>query len=275
MGINRYGVLEQTKLHDVLDEHTERIRRSGFAVAPSGLRDNTLEAVRGSLDRLIQERNRHYGLPRLTSLGEAETIRAPLAFDPLFLEIATNPIVMSVARRLMGEYIVLSQQNGIVNAPSDRPPHQSAWHRDLPYQHFVSSRPLAVNALLCVDPFEPESGATWVLPGSFSDAAFPSDEYIRAAELQIEAPAGSFIIMNSMLFHRAGWNRSKHMRRAVNTLYTLPFVKQQIRLPVLLRGRWRDDPELNRFLGYDSDSADSVEDFLALREAKAAHNPTA
>ena len=38
--------------------------------------------------------------------------------------------------------------------------HQSAFHRDLPYQHFTSSRPIAINALFCADEFTNENGAT-------------------------------------------------------------------------------------------------------------------
>jgi len=52
-----------------------------------------------------------------------------------------------LSKLIVGKFI-LNQQNGI-NPPGETC-NQSAWHRDLPYQHYVSSTPLTINALLCM-----------------------------------------------------------------------------------------------------------------------------
>jgi hypothetical protein len=47
---------------------------------------------------------------------------------------------------------VLHLQNGIINMPNEEH-HQSSWHRDLPYQNWTSSEPLACNVFYCLDNF--------------------------------------------------------------------------------------------------------------------------
>ncbi|MGD2133845.1 MAG: phytanoyl-CoA dioxygenase family protein, partial [Maricaulaceae bacterium] len=198
----------------------------------------------------------------------ADQVRAPLTQDESFLKIATNPAVLEVVRRCIGKFIVLMQQNGIVNAPAPEPHHQTAWHRDLPYQHITTSRPIAINALFCVDPFEAEMGATFMLPASHLREEFPSEAYVRKHETQVYAKPGSYIVINSMLYHRAGWNRSNRKRRAVNNVYTIPYIKQQIALPAALGGKWSDDPELSQLLGYETDPPRSVAAYIHERARK-------
>lgn len=264
-----YGISERFAAADEIDVHAERIRRLGYSVVESGLSTDALASLRETTDRLLRkEEERWGGRERLARLGETDVVRAPLAVDDQFLGVATNPTVLALVRRLIAPYIVLMQQNAIVNAPSEKPHHQTAWHRDLPYQHFTTSRPIAINALLCIDPFEPEMGATWVLPGSHTADVFPSDDYVAFAEVQMQAPVGSYIVMDSMLYHRAGWNQSGRVRRAVNNVYTPPFIKQQISLPRTLGGRWSDDLPLKQLLGYETETPGSVEEYIASREAR-------
>ena len=61
-----------------------------------------------------------------------------------------------------------------------------------------------------------------------------------------------------MTYHRGGVNRSNGLRRGVNHLFGLPFIKQHISFPQSLRGKYRDDPSLSKFLGYDTEAAESV-----------------
>jgi len=267
--INRYGVARQNSLSDELDAHAEDIRIKGFTIMDAQLGSGTLDNYREALDVLMdQQIAAAGGRAGLEAIGEADVVRAPLAADERFLEIATNSRVMALITRLLGDYFILSQQNGILNRRSDQPHHQTAFHRDLPYQHFVSSRPLAINALFCIDPFTPDVGSTVVIPGSHMAENFPSDAYIARNEVATTAQAGHVLVMDSMLFHRAGVNRTSQVRRGINHLYTIPILKQQISFPALLGGKWSDDASLARFLGYASEPARSVEEYRAARRPR-------
>lgn len=262
-----YGIVERTEAASLVAQCAERIRLVGYAVLPSGLSNAVIADLSDRLDRVMARQVQEFGgHDRMESIGDTLTARCPLLYDEAFLALATHAGVLSVARALLGEFIVLMQQNGVIN-PAGREHTQTSYHRDLPYQHFVSSRPLAVGALFCLDPFTVETGATTVLPASHRMEAFSSAEVAAALELPVIADPGSFILFDAMVFHRAGANRSDRPRRAVNQVFSVPIIAQQISLPDALGGRYADDSALAPLLGYGATPAPSV---LAWRERRLA-----
>lgn len=266
-----YGVKERLAARDRIDVHVQELQLQGFTVVDGGFTPQQIASFRDKLDRLLPEQARKAGgIERLRKVGEHETLRCPLAVDPGFLAVAANPAILGLCRKMLGDYFILMQQNGISLSPQSSH-HQSAYHRDLPYQHFVSSRPLAINALLALDDFDAANGATLAIAGSHKVEGFPSDEVVGRLERPIEAKAGSYLVLDSMTYHRGGRNTTGTPRRAVNNVYVLPFLKQQIALPRLLGGKYGDDPALARLLGYDSDPPASLEEWWAGRDKRAGY----
>jgi hypothetical protein len=262
-----YGIVERTEAVTAAARCVERIRMIGYAVLPTGMPSGDVADLGSRLDRVMARQVEEFGGPeRVSMIGDTLTARCPLLYDDAFLDLAVRADVLAVARALLGEFVVLMQQNGVLNGPDSQHP-QTSYHRDLPYQHFVSSRPLAMSALFCIDPFTVEAGATTVLPASHRMEAFPSDESATELEVSVVAEPGSFIVFDSMLFHRAGVNRTARPRRAVNHVYTVPVIAQQISLPDALGGRYADDRELAPLLGYRTAPAASV---VAWRERRLA-----
>lgn len=261
-----YGIKEKRVDKDTLDVHVQEIQMLGHTVLEPAAPADRLAAWRHAFDRILeQQATESGGFDALRRIGEADTARALLAYDGSFLDVATDSRVMEICKRLLGDYFILMLQNGVVNQPTQQPHHQAAYHRDLPYQHFISSRPLALSAVFCLDAFEVDNGATMFISGSHKTEAFPSDGYVEKMQHSISAPAGSIIMFDSMLFHRGGINRSSAVRRAINNVFVLPFLKQQIVLPALLNGKWSNDPWLRCLLGYESDPPLSPAEFRARR----------
>jgi ectoine hydroxylase-related dioxygenase (phytanoyl-CoA dioxygenase family) len=263
-----YGVREFSPAVDLLDRHAEELRLVGYTVLDSGLKPEEVANLSGRIKPIIEGQEREFGgAQAMARIGEANTARALLAYDEAFLALAANPQLMVLVAKMLGQNFVLSQQNSTVLEPLNSH-HQTAFHRDLPYQHFTSSRPIAINALFCADEFTNENGATRVIPGSHKYEPFPSDDVIRQLVVTVTAPAGSFIVLDAMIYHGAGENRSPHARRGVNHVFVLPFMRQQVDLPKMLGGRYADDPNLSRLLGYDYRTPESVMDWRRSREAK-------
>ncbi|MDY3554280.1 phytanoyl-CoA dioxygenase family protein [Gemmata sp. JC717] len=268
--IKSYGVRETTAVGTEAERHAEEIRLCGFTVLRGVVRAEYLDAARAGLDRLYAEQAAAAGgADRLARINDANIVRCPLAQDDLFLELVTQPRLLAVAAALLGEYFVLQQQNGVINPPAGDN-YQAAWHRDLPYQHFVSSRPLALSALVCIDPFTAETGGTCVLPGSHKSEQFPSADYVRAHERGAVGDPGDVLVFDSMLYHRAGTNRSGRLRRGLNNVLGLPLLQQQISLPRALGGRFAEDPFLRKFLGYETEPAGSSFEWRGRRLEKLA-----
>jgi hypothetical protein len=262
-----YGILQQNSSLDILDEAVEQVRNIGFAIIDSGY--STLELLQFS-EEFNATRKRYietYGENELKSKNEYNTIRSPLTHgSDAFLKLALNDNLMSILKKLIQGKFILNQQNGIINPPQETY-NQAAWHRDLPYQHFVSTKPLAINALFCVDDFTCENGATFVMPASHKTEAFPSENYIKKNALQVQAKAGSFILLDCMVFHAGGYNSTKSSRRAVNHVYNIPYFKQQINIPNNMKGVNLSEGEKN-ILGFNCIEPSSVTHFLSTRVGK-------
>lgn len=229
-----YGVLEQDKPRSEFDEIAEQVRRVGYGILESGYTSDELNKLSEAFNITRSNYVQIHGEEYLSRANEFYTIRALLTHgDPVFLGLASNNNLMILLRKLIEGKFILNQQNGIIN-PSRKTYNQRAWHRDLPYQHYVATRPLAVNALFCIDDFSPDNGATFVLPATHKTVNYPSELYIQRNALQVQAKAGQYIVLDCMLFHCGGFNYTKVDRRAVNHLYTIPYFKQQIKLPALL-----------------------------------------
>jgi ectoine hydroxylase-related dioxygenase (phytanoyl-CoA dioxygenase family) len=264
-----YGIVEQAGGGTSAALLAGRIRLAGYGVIPSGLSAATVAELGDRLDRVMARQIEEFGgAERMAAIGDTLTARCPLVYDDAFTALASHPGLLALARELLGPYVVLMQQNGVINPPK-QPHTQLSYHRDLPYQHFVSSRPLAMSALFCIDPFRVETGATTVIPASHRMEAFPSPEVAAEIDTPVTAEAGSFIVFDSMLFHRAGANVSERPRRAVNQVFSVPIIAQQVSLPDALDGRHADDPELARLLGYEVAPSRLV---LAWRERRLARN---
>jgi hypothetical protein len=265
----RYGVIEQATSNTDVERTCESIRHLGYGIIDGGYAPGWLASLSDAFDSARERyHSEHGGREQLKAIDEHNTIRLPLAFEPMFLELAANGKILDICSRLIPGYVVLNQQNGIINPPRGERYNQGAWHRDLPYQHFVSSRPLAINALFCLDAFTIENGATKVLPASHRQEAFPSDDFVGANAATVTAPAGSFIVLDCMMFHSGGVNTTGNPRRAVNHVYSIPLLRQQIDLPHALGEHFVTDGKLRRLLGYDLQMPGSVAEYLAGRSGK-------
>jgi ectoine hydroxylase-related dioxygenase (phytanoyl-CoA dioxygenase family) len=248
---NFYGKLNQVKCENVIDLYIEEIKTDGFTIIENVLSKKELDKYRKKIDQVYKKQETDFGIKKLEKLNEKNMCRMPLKYDDYFINIATNKIVLQIVERFLGKFYILNLQNAIINKPNEEH-HQSSWHRDLPYQNFTISSPISINALFCIDEFSEETGATVVVPYTHNTEILPSDRYIAKHQAVATAKAGSVIVFDSMLFHKAGYNSSTIIRRAVNHQYQIPLLKQFYNFPKVLNGKFSDDKFLNQLLGYTS-----------------------
>jgi hypothetical protein len=252
MNERAYGVVDQTVCDNDLACQIEEVTLKGFTVIPNVIPGHELATWRQKIDHIYTVQEEQFGRDALMAISELDVCRAPLLYDRDFLKLATAPTTQSVVRAFLGDWFILNLQNAIINRPATVH-HQSAWHRDLPYQNLVTSHPLGINVLLAIDEFSEETGGTTLLPFSHKSETLPSSEYIARNRVAVCAPAGSAVVFDVMLFHKAGSNRSNIVRRAVNQLFTRPIIKQQYDFAVALaQHRSSFDMDVERLLGFTS-----------------------
>jgi ectoine hydroxylase-related dioxygenase (phytanoyl-CoA dioxygenase family) len=254
--IKSYGVTEFHQLESDQERIVEEVRIIGYSVIENVLNDEELKKTREKLDAVLVKQEEGFGKDKLKSINELNLARCPLAYDEYFIDIAANKMIIDIIKKLIGNYVLLHLQNGIINTPNEEH-HQSSWHRDLPYQEYTTSRPIGINALYCIDNFSGASGGTLLLPFSHRLEKLPSINYLGKHELQLEAKAGSVVLFDSMVYHKAGYNSSNNVRRAINHVYTTGIFKQQLNLPAMLNKKYATDPQLKVLLGFESVVPDS------------------
>lgn len=243
----------------------EEIERVGFTTLVGAVSLPLLARMRDSLDRVLVAQTTNFGgVADMAAIGDEGTARALLEADPVFLELLGLPQLEALVETLLGPAALVMQQNGIV-MPGECGDHvQQSWHRDLPYQSWVATKPLALGALLALDAFTVDNGATLFIPGSHRHSTFPSASFVDRWQMPALAAAGSIIVFDAMVFHRGGVNRSPQPRRAVNTLFGIPLLTQQI----TLTAKPGMDAKKRRRLGLDYVPAESAEAWRERRRAR-------
>lgn len=263
-----YGINKKTVLATKEEFHLEEFYNLGYTIIENGLPTSELLVLKEELDKVYKIQEDELGRDNLDKIDETNLVRIPLAYSDLFAKLAAKEDFMYYVKKILGDFFVLHLQNGIINMPNEAH-HQSSWHRDLPYQNWTSSEPLACNVYYCLDDFNSQTGATHILPFSHQFTSAPSTQYMERHSIQINAPAGSVILFNSMLFHKAGFNTSANIiRRGINHVYVKPIISQQINLPKFLNGKYSDNDFLSMLLGYNTVLANSVFEYRNMRLSK-------
>ena len=155
-----YGADAPRRVDDDLEVHAEELTTLGYTVIEGVLTSAELGEWRQRIDAVYAQQEIEFGgREALAAIGEVDLCRAPLLYDRAFIEMARNERVLTLVRRMIGQFTILNLQNAIINR-SDEQHHQSAWHRDLPYQNWTISKPLAIGALFAIDRFDASTGGT-------------------------------------------------------------------------------------------------------------------
>jgi hypothetical protein len=255
---NTQGVSEAEVINSESEIHYENIVRNGFSTIKNVFSKETCDLAKKKIDQIYKEQIKECGDENyLSSINENNLVRAPIVYDEFFFQFVINQKIKEVLNFAFGDKYILNLQNCPINRAKDKH-FGSAWHRDLSYQHFIPSRPIAISVLVCLDEFTKENGGTCIVPFSHKFEKFPSKNYAKENEKKIEANIGDVFIFDSLIFHRAGENNTNEDRKLIVQVFTLPFIKQQISLPKALNGKFSENNELSYVLGYETEVEQSI-----------------
>lgn len=120
---------------------------------------------------------------------------------------------------------ILHACNPVLGPPSAKS-YLHKIHRDI--RTFISNTNLRINVLVALDDFTVENGATEIYPGSHLNANQPSVDEFEKNKYHLVIPAGTVVLFNSYLWHRAGYNSTNFNRVALTLSYGLSFIKPQM-----------------------------------------------
>ena len=222
-----YGVSSQTTVENAVDLHIENLKLKGFSVCNDFIEAAACDLYSERLENIYSEQERSFGRENLAAINEIDIARMPFMFNHSFCDLFMHPFILELAEKVIGTHFQLHLQNGVINRPQ-KIHHQTSWHRDLPYQDWTISKPLGFNAFYCLTDFTKDNGATFFLPYSHRSDHFPSNQFVSENEFCIEATKGSVVFFDSMIYHRAGFNKTENTRIGINNMFVVPILKQQI-----------------------------------------------
>ena len=144
----------------------------------------------------------------------------------IFRTMAAEPRMLEIMAPILGADLMLGSWAGRVlfpGAPAQEP------HVDYPYWDLFNrgnwprtisdSFHLAVEAVVMLDDFTAENGATGLLPGSQRMCRWPDPDEFERRGIQATGPAGSLILFPALMWHGGQGNRSDTSRAAVLGCY--------------------------------------------------------
>ena len=115
------GCEEFTQFESVIDGYVEEVRVNGFAVLPDVLDSDMIKMLANKVDEISKQQVAEISnLGNLAEINDANIVRALLAYDEAFLDLAVQPLFLLLMQKLLGEYFILQMQNAIINHPSKK-----------------------------------------------------------------------------------------------------------------------------------------------------------
>lgn len=221
------------------------LERDGYCIIERFLTPEETRAKRDALTRILAltptGRNDFEGTTTRRIYGLMAKTRA---FDGP----ATDPLVLGVLDRMLGEY-QLSAPQGIEISPGEK---QQALHRD--DGGYPVPRPrgeIVLNTMWALDDFTEANGATHVVPGShrWLDQRPDADTVTKRAVM----PAGSVMFFVGGVYHGGGANTTDKPRLGVILEYCASWIRQhENQYLAVPRSVVRDlSPRLQELLGYN------------------------
>jgi ectoine hydroxylase-related dioxygenase (phytanoyl-CoA dioxygenase family) len=246
-----HGVLEFENRDNFKDLVIEEISRQGYVVIENFLEKEEVCTAKNKLLDIYEIQIKEVGgLKKLKEINEEGIVRAPLAYDQLFLKkLCLNKKIAPLINALLDGSYHLYSQVAVINNP-DSELYQVAWHREIQYQHLTTSRPLAVQLIFFFDDFTEKNGAMSFIPASHLFEKFPSSNYVKKHSIQPKIKAGSIVLMNSMLYHNAGINLSKSPTFLLTNTFVRPILAQQFEYPRMIRNPAKLSLKEKEILGF-------------------------
>lgn len=206
-----------------IDTFNQVIHERGWIVIENAVDTRLVDRMADDLVECYQT-CRSYQVKNHIDNVTAYTLHHLVGQSPSFLEYLNTMTVAPLIEAYFGGKYILNSFGGAINTARATSYAQNI-HRDI--RSFSGDLRLMLNTLVMLDDFTPDNGSTWLMTGSHTHAAKPSEEEFMDKAEQAIGPKGSVLLFNSNLWHRGGNNNTDHQRRSVTPMYTKPFFKPQ------------------------------------------------
>lgn len=197
-----------------------QIADRGYAVIPDWLSPERVARLGDDLRREVNP-IRELMPPDFTTVRAHNLLAKTRCVD----DLVCDPRLMALVQGVLGPYYQVSVVAMFDLLPGAR---AQALHQDdglwpMPRPH----PPFVVNAVIAVDEFTRDNGATMLVPGSHEWHDRPVVQPPEVTPVQVEMKPGTMVVWSGAMWHGGGANRTGHSRLALDINYNLSWLRQQ------------------------------------------------
>ena len=222
------------------EEKLYQLKMNGYCVLEGIIPNDKIDEVRESVvtAQAVHHEKAEAELAKTRSRGHrvgvqgVANMRGVINETQTFAPYLADARIMALTDALFGPYVRISCTDCVINYPGNE---RGYWHADWPYNqtnatHIPAPYPdtiMHLSTIWMLTPFGPETGGTYIIPGSHRTDDNPSAAGITGidpdapypTETQVSGPAGSVLLYDSRLWHAVPPNRSDTPRVAIIVRY--------------------------------------------------------
>ena len=222
------------------EEKLYQLKMNGYCVLEGIIPDDKIDEVRESVvaAQAAHREKAEAELAKTRSRGHrvgvqgVANMRGVINETQTFAPYLADDRIMALTDALFGSYVRISCTDCVINYPGNE---RGYWHADWPYNqtnatHVPAPYPdtiMHLSTIWMLTPFGPETGGTYIIPGSHRTDDNPSAAGIAGinpdapypTETQVSGSAGSVLLYDSRLWHAVPPNRSDKPRVAIIVRY--------------------------------------------------------
>ena len=246
-------VLPLPGLAESLEQAKEDLSEFGLCFLANALNPSELTELRDALEAQAAAERALGDLAPAGASGVQQPISNMVNKGHVFTDLVLRDEVDELAGYLLGKnFLVSSLTGGVFHGPTEK---AQVLHRDQGQVPATADFTAKCNAFWLLDDFTPESGSTWVVPGSHRWLPqYQNSPPPREVAQQITAPAGTLFFFDGRIWHGYGANKIGSPRRHIANFLCLPWLRQQENWGVTCLQSVLDgaSPKLRRRLGLRS-----------------------
>ena len=222
------------------EEKLHQLKMNGYCVLEGIIPDDKIDEVRKSVvaAQAVHHEKAEAELAKTRSRGHrvgvqgVANMRGVINETQTFAPYLADERIMALTDALFGSHARISCTDCVINYPGNE---RGYWHADWPYNqtnatHIPAPYPdtiMHLSTIWMLTPFGPETGGTYIIPGSHRTDDNPSAAGIAGidpdapypTETQVSGSAGSVLLYDSRLWHAVPPNRSDKPRVAIIIRY--------------------------------------------------------
>jgi ectoine hydroxylase-related dioxygenase (phytanoyl-CoA dioxygenase family) len=212
-------------------ESLDEYNKNGCVLIENAFNTEFTDKARIEMNQAIQKEAEYHGGTDYKDYG---MILLCANYGGVFFDVFNNELLIDGLNKIHGEGCIVYGYTS-----SSMPPNKSNFSKRI---HVDSPRYISENyftntgAMIIVDDFTEENGATWYLPGSHTMKEAPTEEYFFANAKRLIAKAGSIFFLNSRVWHAGGDNFTNEWRHSFTMNICKPWMKQRVDIPRALEG---------------------------------------